>query len=416
MLVENSSVQNLLDDLGQIEEKIMRLQIKVWTEIINEASLNGEQTVEIKRNETFNNNTPGLLFASNLLSPSHLSSPSPSIAPEALIRPRFLHAEENQVNFSDFRRKINNTCTLSDEEIKKIDSKFKSALMSHPTDCEQIIDTHLQMVFNQDHPLNRNCVFISTWLAPYERVEQPSLMVLQKISESFEDLFVSAQKEIFKYYPFLKEKKLSLSSKTNQVLYNILWNIIYDNYFLMVQKHCAFEDVKFKVPNFELKRQMIKVLDFDLHPFFWLDQPGLDLLKNSYNTSTVQQIDKIPYEKAINILKHLPSYRTVQEKLKCLEDTSTQIIADVNNFWKGFSKEITVGADQFLPLMSYVVTKAYIPNIFTEALLMELLIANPNGKEGYLLISFQTALRVVLDTLTSFEKNRDVATYVFDKY
>jgi len=63
-----------------------------------------------------------------------------------------------------------------------------------------------------------------------------------------------------------------------------------------------------------------------------------------------------------------------------------------------------------------VVTKADIPYIFTEALMMELLIPNPNGKEGYLLITFQTAIRVLLETLSTFESNRDINTHAFDKY
>lgn len=292
---------------------------------------------------------------------------------------------------------------LLTSEIKKMDAQFKKLLMNHPEDIVQIIDGQLEMVLlqkNLDHPLATKCLFIATWLTAYERIERPSLAILQQISESFESLFVNTQTEVLKYYPYLKEKKFLASA--NESIYHILWQKNYQAYMLLVKKHCALDNAKFQALYDAIDINAIAPSDFDLHHNFWLDRKSLEILKEKYDTSQFDAsiIDaRAPYSRAIEILQKLPSQMTVQRKLKCLEETSTQILSEVTQFWKNFQKEIPVGADEFLPLMSYVVAKAQISTIFSECLFMELLIPNPNGKEGYLLITLQTAIQVVMDIL-----------------
>jgi len=60
-------------------------------------------------------------------------------------------------------------------------------------------------------------------------------------------------------------------------------------------------------------------------------------------------------------------------------------------------KDISVGGDELLPLMAYVIIKAKISALFSECAFMELFIDNQRAieQEGYVLATFQSALSLI---------------------
>src|SRR5690554_6020773 len=77
-----------------------------------------------------------------------------------------------------------------------------------------------------------------------------------------------------------------------------------------------------------------------------------------------------PYHIAITILRQLPSHQTPQAKIQCLNLTATTMVKCVDTYWTR-KKKILLGGDDFLPLFSFLILKANIPNAMSECHFME---------------------------------------------
>jgi hypothetical protein len=102
-----------------------------------------------------------------------------------------------------------------------------------------------------------------------------------------------------------------------------------------------------------------------------------------------------PYNLAINQLKKLLQLQTPSTKLDCLVELSKCIVQSIEDYHK--PKEIAVGVDDILPIMSYVIIKSFIPELISECNLLHEFIHDSYmmGEEGFCLTTFDTALKYV---------------------
>lgn len=135
-----------------------------------------------------------------------------------------------------------------------------------------------------------------------------------------------------------------------------------------------------------------------------------------------------PYFDAIELLKQLPTLKSASLKLDCLVEVGKCVCTCINKFWEGridpakliVYDAITVvvvavaspkiakiqsysGADDLLPIMTYVVVKARIPSLYSEAMLMQDLMSEKAAMEigGYSLATLQTCLSYEMGHLTA---------------
>jgi hypothetical protein len=106
-----------------------------------------------------------------------------------------------------------------------------------------------------------------------------------------------------------------------------------------------------------------------------------------------------PYQKAIEQLKEVAEKKCPLEKLECVVSTSRLILECADDYWeergKGRqSKEATMGTDDLLPVLTYVVVKTRLPQLVSECIAMEEFIHEGYlmGEEGYCLTTLNTAV------------------------
>ncbi|GAM22822.1 hypothetical protein SAMD00019534_059970 [Acytostelium subglobosum LB1] len=117
----------------------------------------------------------------------------------------------------------------------------------------------------------------------------------------------------------------------------------------------------------------------------------------------IDQVDgqlTVPYQDAIDNLKKLHTYRAPSEKVQCLIDTSDAICEAIKSFWdrkKDKPDSLVLGADDLLPLFTFVVIKAKIPNMYSEAMFLQDFIEESlsSKMQGYFLVTFQTCLSLL---------------------
>ncbi|XP_062501464.1 VPS9 domain-containing protein 1-like isoform X2 [Corticium candelabrum] len=122
-------------------------------------------------------------------------------------------------------------------------------------------------------------------------------------------------------------------------------------------------------------------------------------LVDDLNTEAAGDPVPIPYEKAIDQLKTVVAKKCPLDKLDCIVSTSRCIMECADEYWEGKgkgrqSKEATMGTDDLLPVLTYVVVKTRLPQLVSECVAMEEFIHEGYlmGEEGYCLTSLQTAV------------------------
>jgi len=104
--------------------------------------------------------------------------------------------------------------------------------------------------------------------------------------------------------------------------------------------------------------------------------------------------------------------KTTEEKLSNLMSMKQNIIQSINTYWDSKTSKsrfklrsekrmesITISADELVPLITYVVLKAQIPNVYVEMKLIEEFIDEKSviGEYGWLLATFNSALNLLLE-------------------
>lgn len=124
-----------------------------------------------------------------------------------------------------------------------------------------------------------------------------------------------------------------------------------------------------------------------------------------------------PYFRAISTLQQLPQLNTPMTKVNCLVETGNAIITAVRKHWEGKlePEKLLIGGDEFLPLFTYIIIKAGVPNLSSESFFLENFINDFTSKDqgGYLAVTLQTCLSF----LTQLKKDEmeKIATELMQK-
>lgn len=122
----------------------------------------------------------------------------------------------------------------------------------------------------------------------------------------------------------------------------------------------------------------------------------------------LQSLSLEPYDAAIKVLKSLPLLRSPRDKLGCILKTSTEITACVEVFWS-HNSEFTapiLSADDFVPILEYVILSAAVPKIYSEMNYIYNFATDEEmkGKCGYAFATFQ----LCVEYLANGKHNSDV--------
>jgi len=191
------------------------------------------------------------------------------------------------------------------------------------------------------------------------------------------------------HYKELKKSERQIDY-TYEAVAEAVWNSIYKPFFSLCKKRHKAEHILHskKISQFSgvhpahlgIKRQ------------FWLSENQDP--KNITLNAVEENCD--PYLKAIRILRCLPQLKTPDKKLRCVVDCAQAVLKAVEKYWENRQPpgNITIGGDELVPLLTYVVIKANVPNIYTESCFMEYFIDEKSSMEekGYLLATLQTCL------------------------
>jgi len=108
---------------------------------------------------------------------------------------------------------------------------------------------------------------------------------------------------------------------------------------------------------------------------------------------------KPAYHVAITTLKKLPFFHTPSRKVTCLVNTANAIIEAVRLHYRDCKddQDIAVSADDLLPIFTYVMIKAIVPNLCSEvALVCDFLSdAEARSMEGYTIVTIQTCISFI---------------------
>lgn len=116
-----------------------------------------------------------------------------------------------------------------------------------------------------------------------------------------------------------------------------------------------------------------------------------------------QNMNDIPYKPAIEELRSISSQVTLLGKLESLVKSSRLICRCVEEHYNTIGENApAIGADDLLPILSYVIVRTGLPQIVSECSILEEFIHEGYimGEEGYCLTSVQTALKY-LETLSN---------------
>lgn len=137
----------------------------------------------------------------------------------------------------------------------------------------------------------------------------------------------------------------------------------------------------------------------------------LDLLATPYHdldsihSSRLRDLPKINfYKPAYHVLRRLRNQKSPREKLECLIEVLDSIVKCVGSFY-GNNEKIVVGADDLIPIVTYIIAKAAIPELLWELdYIYEFSTeACVRGKFGYALATFQIATETYISIIKSLE-------------
>eukprot|EP01133_Synstelium_polycarpum_P005633 gene5633-6502_t len=114
----------------------------------------------------------------------------------------------------------------------------------------------------------------------------------------------------------------------------------------------------------------------------------------------LEGLQVVPYQTAIDVLKKLPSIKSPSEKIQCLVNTSDAICEAINSFWidrKDKPESLVLGADDLLPLFTFVIIKSKLPFMYSESIFLQDYLddALSTKMQGYFLVTYQTCLSLL---------------------
>jgi len=168
----------------------------------------------------------------------------------------------------------------------------------------------------------------------------------------------------------------------NVLLETIIDDKIYDFLFKLLKTENREEE---NVIEEQIKKlSEARPIDLNISPYLCLDDSVLcdkvisNIKANAKNSSWEKLLDDriqrntIPYKPAVQKLSELVNYETPIAKLKVIISLNPSICTCINDFWDGIpvSKEkLQIDADQYLSIMTYIVIKSDLKDLFTHVAL-----------------------------------------------
>ncbi|XP_065828103.1 VPS9 domain-containing protein 1-like isoform X2 [Oscarella lobularis] len=121
-------------------------------------------------------------------------------------------------------------------------------------------------------------------------------------------------------------------------------------------------------------------------------------LMDEDETSLPEDEDSQPYSEPIKQLKSLASKSCPLDKLECVVATVNGILESAEKYWESKGKPCEcIGADDLLPVLTYIVVKSRLPQLVSEYAAIEEFVHENYlmGEEGYCLATLNTALAYV---------------------
>lgn len=139
-----------------------------------------------------------------------------------------------------------------------------------------------------------------------------------------------------------------------------------------------------------------------------------NILIKSKDTIKIAKFINDPYRPAYALLRSLTKRKSPREKIECIFSVLNKTISCIENFWKKKGKSIIVGADDLLPIFTYIVARAGVPNLPFEVKYINEFSSERilQGKYGYALITLQMAadsLKVIIKENLVKELNCDTS-------
>lgn len=115
-----------------------------------------------------------------------------------------------------------------------------------------------------------------------------------------------------------------------------------------------------------------------------------------------------PYCAAVRTLRLVPRSKTPREKIETMARALSYVAQAVDEFWAPYGRKVIVGADDLVPIFSYVVAMARVPNIYSEmSYTMEF--SNESslrGKYGYSIATLQICVEHVIQVSSQIESEQ----------
>jgi len=317
-------------------------------------------------------------------------SPAPTKPRKKLSLLALLQRSPEEKQQQKQEKNIQKISRMSNEEVlAKMDQKWLSQLRQFPGDAETLIHGHLNMVLlTESHRFGKVIpTFVQSWKAKYQNLFESSdyndkdlELCCTDVKNFVEDLIYN----IYCYYNQLYKTSVDVNMISRNVIESILFDEIYPIVFETLSKKFKSED---DLHTRKIKDYLtITPSHLGIPHHFWLF-PHLEGEHEMADT---------PYSKAITTLKKLSTLKTPVSKVKCLVNTARSIISCIELHWNETAKFV-VGGDELLPLFTYVLIKADIQNIYTQAKFLEYFMAEEHAiqEAGYLLVTVQTCLSII---------------------
>lgn len=116
-----------------------------------------------------------------------------------------------------------------------------------------------------------------------------------------------------------------------------------------------------------------------------------------------------PYCSAVRTLRLVSKLRTPREKIETMARALSYVTQAVDEFWAPHGKKVIVGADDLVPIFSYVVALAKVPSMYSE-MSYALEFSNESslrGKYGYSIATLQICVEHVVQVASQLESERE---------
>jgi len=260
-------------------------------------------------------------------------------------------------------------------------------ISKNPEDKSIVVDNISKLLLDQEFDLGQ------TLVKQIEMIENKIScdLPIEEISESVHNI-------IYEYTQICLHKLPELS-KTEQrsgvcrfAVENSIFTYLYQTILSIYthKYHSEDEELSTKATQF----LTITPVHLGIAQKFWLVDGNEDDSDVNSDTTTP------PYQDAIDLMKKLPTFSTPTEKIELLINVSDSLCKCISNFWNSRPSKpnnIVLGADDLLPLFTYVIIKSKVNNLHSEMMFIQDYLDQDLNQtvQGYFLVTFQTCLSLI---------------------